>query len=131
MNHSYFDQVAPMWDEMRQGFFSDAVADKALAMSEAVGGQTAADVGAGTGFLSAHLLARGLKVIAVEPSAAMREVMNRKFTGTEAFTCREGEAEHLPLAGDSVDFVFANMALHHVEDPPTAIREMGRVLKPK
>ena len=39
-------------------------------------------------------------------------------------------AEHLPLETASVDYAFANMYLHHVEDPPTAIAEMVRILKP-
>jgi SAM-dependent methyltransferase len=29
-----------------------------------------------------------------------------------------------------VDYVFANMFLHHVDSPPAAIREMARILKP-
>jgi len=42
---------------------------------------------------------------------------------------RIGEAERLPVENESVDYVFANMLLHHVEHPPDAIKEMARVLK--
>lgn len=41
-----------------------------------------------------------------------------------------GEAESLPIADVSVDYAMANMYLHHVEAPLTAIKEMARILKP-
>jgi ubiquinone/menaquinone biosynthesis C-methylase UbiE len=41
-----------------------------------------------------------------------------------------GEAEALPIEDECVDYVFANMFLHHVESPEKAIREMVRILKP-
>ncbi len=41
-----------------------------------------------------------------------------------------GRAEHLPLGDGEVDLVVANMFLHHVADPPAALREAFRVLKP-
>ncbi|WP_243450373.1 class I SAM-dependent methyltransferase [Desulfosporosinus sp. Sb-LF] len=44
---------------------------------------------------------------------------------------RLGHADKLPIADESVDYVFANMFLHHVEIPLRAIEEMTRVLKPK
>lgn len=36
----------------------------------------------------------------------------------------------LPLEDASVDAAFANMVLHHAEDPPSMLREMARVVKP-
>jgi ubiquinone/menaquinone biosynthesis C-methylase UbiE len=36
----------------------------------------------------------------------------------------------LPLADDSVDAAFANMVLHHAEDPPSMLAEMRRVVRP-
>ena len=44
--------------------------------------------------------------------------------------CRVGNAESLPIQNASLDHVFANMYLHHVADPQTAIAEMVRTLKP-
>ena len=43
---------------------------------------------------------------------------------------RRGLAERLPLRDASVDCLFANMVLHHVEHPAQAIAEMARALKP-
>ncbi|NOX44125.1 MAG: class I SAM-dependent methyltransferase [Caldiserica bacterium] len=126
----YFDRVAERWDRMRARFFSTAVRERALAVAGVRPGRVAADIGAGTGFMTEGLLNRGLRVIAIEPSAAMRAQMARKFAEAERLEIREGTAEAIPIPDASVDYVFANMCLHHVERPPRAIREMARVLRP-
>jgi malonyl-CoA O-methyltransferase len=41
-----------------------------------------------------------------------------------------GDMERLPLADDSMDLVWSNMALHWVAEPPAALREFERVLAP-
>jgi SAM-dependent methyltransferase len=46
------------------------------------------------------------------------------------FEARAGDLDSLPLAAGEVDAVLANMVLHHAPDPPRAIREMTRPLKP-
>ena len=127
---AYFDQVAAEWDTMRQAFFSEGVREKAYAVAGVEAGQLAADIGAGTGFLTEGLLQRGLHVIAVDPSEAMLAEMRNKFAGLDGLDCRVGAAERLPIPDSAVDYVFGNMVLHHVEEPPAAIREMVRTLKP-
>jgi ArsR family transcriptional regulator len=42
----------------------------------------------------------------------------------------EGNTADLPLKADSVDAAFANMVLHHAEDPVVILAEMIRVVKP-
>jgi ubiquinone/menaquinone biosynthesis C-methylase UbiE len=125
----YFDQVASQWDAMRTAFFSEAVRETACAVAGIKPGQLAADIGAGSGFITEGLLQRGVRVIAVDQSQAMLSEMRRKFAGAN-LDLRLGEAESLPLDSASVDAVFANMYLHHVEHPALAISEMARLLKP-
>ncbi|MBI1881184.1 MAG: class I SAM-dependent methyltransferase [Chloroflexi bacterium] len=127
---AYFDQIAQQWDTMQQSFFSEAVRDKALTVAGVQPGQLAADIGAGSGFISAGLLRRGLKVIAVDQSDLMLAEIGKKFGETAEVDYRQGEAEALPIATEEVDYAFANMYLHHVESPPEAIQEMVRTLKP-
>ena len=71
-----------------------------------------------------------MRVVAVDQSEEMLAEMKRKFAGLEGIEYRRGEAEKLPLDAGAVDYVFANMYLHHVESPPEAIKEMARILKP-
>jgi len=127
---NYFDKVAPQWDKMRETFFSKAVREKAFAVAAVEAGKLAADIGAGTGFITEGLIEKGLKVIAIDQSEAMLVEMKKKFAKFEGVEYRVGEAESLPLADNTVDYVFANMYLHHVANPQLAIREMVRILKP-
>lgn len=126
----YFENVASQWDQMRQSFFSEAVREKALTVAGVRSGEIAADIGAGTGFITEGLVLAGLRVIVVDQSEAMLAEMKEKFAGIEGIDYRLGEAENLPISDLSVDHVFANMCLHHVESPSQAIKEMVRILKP-
>ncbi len=125
----YFNQVAPQWDEMRAKFFSEAIREKAFSIAAVQQGKIAADIGAGTGFITEGLIQKGLRVIAVDQSEAMIEQIKKKFANCDAIDYRIGRAENLPIADEAVDYVFANMYLHHVESPPEAIKEMTRILK--
>lgn len=84
----------------------------------------AADIGAGTGKLTRQLRDRGLDVIAVEPSAGMREQLRRAVPGVPVVG---GTAERIPLADGSVDVVLVAQAWHWV-DPELALPEAARVL---
>ncbi len=133
-SRDYFAQVAGDWDQLRAGFFSEAVREAALALAGVRTGshfgQTAADLGAGTGFVTEALLRAGLSVAAVDQSAPMLARLRAKFAATGRVRAFEGQAEALPLADNAVDFVFANMFLHHVDDPARAIGEMARIVRP-
>ena len=129
MSKTYFDQVAPLWQQLQQSFFSEEVREKAFAAADIQAGQIAADIGAGAGFITEGLLARGLRVIAVDQSEAMLEQMRSKFAGSAKLDLRLGSAENLPIENHEVDCAFANMYLHHVPQPPQAIAEMARIMK--
>ncbi len=126
----YFDKVAGQWDHMRQGFFSDKVRKVAVAKAGIQAGKLAADIGAGTGFITEELVQNGLRVIAVDQSKAMLEEMKKKFGRFDTIEYRIGQFNNLPIQDESVDYSFANMYLHHVDSPLKAIEEMVRVLKP-
>lgn len=85
----------------------------------------AADVGAGTG-ISARLLAdRGMRVIAVEPNAAMRD----GAAGHPLVEWREGTAEATGLPAGAVDLVLCAQAFHWFR-ADEALTEFARILKP-
>ena len=84
------------------------------------------DLAAGTGKLTVDLVARGARVVAVEPVVAMRERLVRDVPGIEA---RDGTAEALPLDDASVDLVTVAQAFHWF-DAPAALAEIRRVLRP-
>ena len=125
----YFQNVATQWDRMRESFFPDVVRDRALLIADVQPGRIAADLGAGSGFVTEGLLRKGLKVLAFDQSEAMLAVMKEKFGTAEGIEYHIGDAEHLPIPDATVDYAFANMYLHHVESPSKTIREMARIVK--
>jgi SAM-dependent methyltransferase len=90
-------------------------------------GMTLLDIGAGTGaFATAFSGWFGLSVLAVEPSAAMRDQIPR----TPAVQVLEGNASALPLPDQSADAAWLSLVIHHVPDLEAAAREIRRVLRP-
>lgn len=90
-------------------------------------GMTVLDVGAGTGqFATAFADWFGIDVVAVEPSAPMRE----QIPQTPAIRVFEGDACNLPLPDDSADGAWISLVLHHIPDLERAAREIRRVLRP-
>jgi SAM-dependent methyltransferase len=84
------------------------------------------DLGAGTGKLTATLVALGAEVVAVEPDPAMLTELRRALPAVRALP---GSAEAVPLPDASVDGVLAGNALHWF-DMDLAGPEIVRVLVP-
>lgn len=125
----YFDQVAARWDEMRKAFFGEGVRNAAVRAANINAASVVADVGIGTGFIAEAVLAAGARVIGIDSSEGMLMQVRSRFAD-KLFEARAGDVESLPLGDEEVDAVLANMVLHHAEDPPRAICEMVRALKP-
>jgi ubiquinone/menaquinone biosynthesis C-methylase UbiE len=125
----YFDTVADKWDDMRRQFFGEGVRRAAIAAAGVGPGMVVADVGTGTGFLAELALDAGARVIGIDISDGMLAQVTSRFAG-RPFEARRAEAATLPLAAGEADAVLGNMVLHHAEDPPAAISDMARALKP-
>lgn len=88
-----------------------------------------ADIGAGTGISSRMLLELGVRVLAVEPNAAMRSAAERDLGGIPGFRSVAGAAEATTLPKASVDLITAGQAFHWF-DREGAGREFRRILRP-
>ena len=101
---------------------------------------TILDIGAGTGVFT-HALGKRYKksrVIAYDIAPRMlQRARNRngrinallnKWNNKHSFLC--GDAEHLPLADQSIDLIFSNVALQWCTDLEHTFAEFRRVLKP-
>ena len=85
------------------------------------------DLAAGTGKLTRQLVRRFERVIAVEPLAGMRAVLEEIVPEAEALP---GTATEIPLEDDAVDAVFVGEAFHWFGNDD-AVREIARVLGPR
>jgi SAM-dependent methyltransferase len=90
------------------------------------GARTVVDLGAGTGKLTRALRAPGREVVAVEPSAGMREQFARVLPDVRVL---EGTGESIPLPDSTADTLLCAQAWHWV-DPERAVPEVARVLRP-
>ena len=126
---TYDDQTAAEYKAVREvprdglGRWRDAVQRHLSPLP----GMTVADIGAGTGaFAAAFTDWFGLSVLAVEPSAAMRDQIPR----TPAIQVLEGNASALPLPDESADAAWLSLVIHHIPDLGAAAHEIRRVLRP-
>ena len=87
-----------------------------------------ADLGSGTGLLSELLLARGARVLAVEPNDAMRAAAEARLGNQVGFVSVSGCAEATTLAAASVDLIVAGQAFHWF-NVARARREALRVIR--
>ncbi|MEK6747928.1 MAG: malonyl-ACP O-methyltransferase BioC [Pseudomonadota bacterium] len=94
------------------------------------------DLGAGTGYGTRLLEKRFPKahVLSLDIAAPMLHIARkhgswwRRVRGLEHYVC--ADAEHLPLADASADFVFSNLTLQWCQDLDRTFAECRRVLRP-
>ena len=122
---SSFGAAAAAYAEHRPGYAGAAVG-WALAPVRDRRPMRVLDLGAGTGKLTAALVALGAEVTAVEPDPAMLAELRRSLGSVRSLP---GRAEEIPLADASVDAVLVGQAMHWF-DLNRAIPEMARVLAP-
>jgi ubiquinone/menaquinone biosynthesis C-methylase UbiE len=129
---AFFERVAANWDDMRLAYYDERVIEKMIEISGMGSATTVADVGTGTGFVAAGVAPWAGRVVAVDNSRAMLDVAraNLGALGLTNVELVEGEVTALPLASDSVSAAFANMVMHHAEEPAAVLEEMARVVKP-
>ncbi len=109
------------YDRYRPGF-PPAAAD--MVMPPTV--RTALDLAAGTGKFTELLVGRAQRVIAVEPSESMLEILRSKLPEVEAYL---GSAERMPVESGVADVVTVAQAFHWF-DEDAACEEIARVLRP-
>ena len=116
-----FGSVAERYDRGRPGY-------PAAAVRWLVGRETATvlELGAGTGKLTAELVAQGYDVHATEPDPEMLAILRKRLPDVPT---SESGAEEIPLPDRSVDVVVVGQAFHWF-DHAVAMPEIARVLRP-
>lgn len=126
---SFYAGVASEWEELRSELYGDRFTVEAIAAllpADAV----VADLACGSGAVTALLAPSVGRVIAVDASPEMLRAARGRTKGLANVDLRRGDLVDLPVATASCDAALMLLALTHVADPPVALAEMGRILKP-
>ncbi len=98
-------------------------------------GRRVLEIGPGAGGHSALLARHGAIVTSIDvtPERALSTQAKFDLLGDLAQGCQaiNGDAENLPFADGSFDYVYSNGVLHHTHDTERAIAEVLRVLRPE
>ncbi len=86
------------------------------------------DLGSGTGRFTPALAAAFGPVTGVEPAAQMRRIAEGAAVHPDV-TYLSGSAEAIPVPDTSIDYTLMFLIWHHVQDKPTAARELARVTR--
>jgi ArsR family transcriptional regulator len=128
---AFFDRIGLRWDALREECFGPTFHLEAF-LHLLPAEWTVADLGTGTGYLLPALGRHFARVIGVDMSQPMMELAKRRVeeAGLDNTELREGRLETLPLKDGEVDLAVCLVMLHHLEDVPAALREIGRALRP-
>lgn len=119
-----YDRTGPAW-QAGPGLIYDRLAEVALEHCPIpLRGARVLDLGAGTGAATRAAQARGASVVAADASFGM---LAADSTGRPPAAVADALA--LPFRSSTFDAVVAAFSLNHLEDPVTALREAGRVVR--
>jgi SAM-dependent methyltransferase len=120
-----FDESADLYDRSRPSYPPELV-EHLVAELRIASGSRVLDLAAGTGIFTRLVADRGARLIAAEPVAGMRAVLQRTIPTVPIVSAT---AEQLPFAAASLDAVTIMQALHWF-DGPAASAELHRVVRP-
>jgi SAM-dependent methyltransferase len=91
-------------------------------------GQTAVDVGCGSGILTVELARRlGPEAVAAADPAPLLEATKARLPEADV---RTAPAEDLPWEDGTFDAALAQLVIHFLDDPAAGLAEMRRVVRP-
>ena len=123
-----FNEVAAEYDRNRPSY-PDALLDRACESAGLGGGERVLEIGCGTGQLTRSLLARGLRVTALEPGDELIRLAEANLEGAGDVEFVHARLEDTPLPRESYAAVFAASAIHWV-DPDRGWSKIAKALAP-
>jgi SAM-dependent methyltransferase len=123
-----FNEVAVEYDRNRPAY-PDALVDHACEVAGIGDGDRALEIGCGTGQLTRSLLARGLRVTAIEPGDQLIRVAEENLKGAGDVELVNARLEDMQLPRESYEAVFSASAIHWV-DPDLSWRKIADALAP-
>ncbi len=123
-----FDEVADEYDRHRPAY-PDELVDQACQVAGIGSGDHVLEVGCGSGQLTRSLVARGLRVTALEPGKRLVELARQNLAGTGDVEFVNAQFEDAVLPRERFKAVFSASAFHWI-DPKVSWRKVADVLVP-
>lgn len=125
------DEVRAMREKFRIQMEEESYASVTLFDTERLAGKRLLNVGCGAGEEGLLFSGYGADYIGIDfsPAAASLTTTLIAKAGWRGVSY-QAEAERLPVASGSIDYVYTNGVLHHTPDTADTMREIHRVLKP-
>jgi SAM-dependent methyltransferase len=121
-----FNEIADEYDRHRPAY-PDALVDRACEVAGLAPGARVLEIGCGTGQLTGSLLARGLRVVAVEPGEHLVARARDQVAGAGEVQFVNARLEEAPLPRAHFRAVFSASAIHWV-DPDVSWRKIAGAL---
>lgn len=130
-SEAFFAGAAGQWDKLRGELYGQGFTFTGL-LGLLPSDYVVADLGCGTGPVAAQLASYVKQVIAVDNSTAMLKAARKRLDALnlQNVDLRRGDLAALPIEEAACDAALLLLVLTYVPDPPAALREMARVLKP-
>lgn len=126
---AFFADAAERWESIRHELYGKHFTTDAM-LGLIPPTWTIADLGCGSGILSAELAPFVKQIIGIDNSQAMLIAAQQRTEHTNNIDLRKGELTALPIEDSEVDATLCVIVLSYIKDTQAAIAEMARVLKP-
>ena len=123
-----FDQVAAEYDRNRPRYPEELIAE-ACECATIERGDPILEIGCGSGQLTSSLLARGFRVVVVEPGEQLMSLAAQNLGGSGAVEFVNARFEDAPVPAGQFRAVFSASAFHWI-DPDISWEKVARVLVP-
>ncbi len=128
-SQTFFAGAAGEWDRLRLELYGERFSTAAM-LALLGGDYLVADLGCGSGNLSADLAPHVKQVIGVDNSTAMLKAARKRTAELGNVEVRKGDLAELPIDTGFCDSALMVMALSYLAEPQKALGEMARILRP-
>jgi ArsR family transcriptional regulator len=131
---TFFAGAASEWDRLRLELYGERFSIAAM-LALLPADYVVADLGCGSGNLTAELAPHVKQVIGVDGSGAMLKAARKRTLESKKgefanVDLRKGDLAAVPIADGSCDAAMLVLALTYVAEPARVVGEMARILKP-
>lgn len=126
---AFFAGAAAQWDKLRAELYGTTWATQAM-FALIPENSVVADLGCGTGQMTAELAPWVAKVIGIDNSAPMLKAAKARIEELPNVELRRGDVTAIPIDSGSCDAALLMLVLSYVAEPQPVLKEMARLLKP-